>query len=216
MIGTSLIPQQVLAYNINSKSIPTSLQAAFTFASLLFLVIISLERTYALIWPLRHRVASTRGYIYSVIFVWMAGISAGGLTLLAEYKILDLLHWAVILSSTIVVSLISICVSYLTIRTRLNCRVRAIDLSVHNRQNAPDQRAKLARTMFIVIAASLICFLPSTVSYLIHYLCSKCVILPLSYVFNVLYLGNSLVNPIIYSFRIPIKTYQALQAVKTI
>ena len=47
-------------------------QLSLPFASVFFLVLISLERAYALIWPLRHRVASIRGYIYSAIFVWGA------------------------------------------------------------------------------------------------------------------------------------------------
>ena len=42
-------------------SIPPSLQIVFSFASVLFLVLISLERVFALIWPLRHRVTSNQG-----------------------------------------------------------------------------------------------------------------------------------------------------------
>ena len=199
-VGTFVIPQQILA---SSWTISAFIQPTLTLASLFFLVLISFERAYALIWPLRHRVASTRGYICSVLVVWMAGICVGGLSLLVKYEILNIVHFVATLSSTIVVSLLTICVSYMAIRTRLNCRSPAIE-SAHNRQNAPEQRAKLARTMFIVIAASLICFLPSTVGKSIHYLCSMCVSSPLVYVFDILYLGNSLVNPIIYSFRMPI------------
>ena len=88
-----------------------------------FLVLISLERAYALIWPLRHRVTSTRGYIYSATFTWIAAISAGTLTLLAVYA-----------GCVTVLCLVTICVSYLAIRKRLNCRVPAIE-GAHNRQN---------------------------------------------------------------------------------
>ena len=37
--------------------------------SVLFLTLISLERVYAVFWPLRHRVTSTRAYIYSIVIV---------------------------------------------------------------------------------------------------------------------------------------------------
>ena len=202
VIGTFAIPQQIPANSTGSGTIAASIQSGFALASLFSLVIISLERMCALIWPLRHRVASAKGYISSVTFVWMAGIAEGVLTSLALNKIIDLVHFMVVLSIIVIASLITICASYLAIRTRLNCRVPAID-SAHNRQNAPHQKAKLARTLFIMIAMSLFCFLPSTVGYLIHFLCSDCVSLPLSYVFNILFLANSLVNPIIYSFRMP-------------
>ena len=206
VIGTFAIPQQIPA-NSTSRytsrgNIATSIQSAVLFASLFSLVLISLERAYALIWPLRHRVASARGCICGVTFVWIAGITVGTVSSLTLYKIVDLLYYGVVFCFVILVSLIAICASYLAIRTRLNCRVPAIDFA-HNRQNAEYHRAKLARTLFVVIAVSLVCFLPSTVGYLIHYLCSECVSLPLSYVFNILYLANSLVNPIIYSFRMP-------------
>ena len=205
MIGMDVIPQQIRLNITNTEHISISIafQTSFFFASLFFLVLISLERAYGTIWPLRHRLASTRGYIYSVIVVWMAGICIGVLALLAEYTIVDPVDQMVVLCSIIVASLMTICVSYLSIRTRLNYKVRSIG-TVQNRQNAPDQKTKLSKTLFVVIAVSLVCFLPSTVGYLVHYLCSKCVPSPLVYVFNIFYFASSIINPIIYSFRIPI------------
>ena len=203
VFGTFAIPKQIPSNSTGSGTIAASIQLCFALAALFSLVLISLETVYALIWPLRHRVASAKGYISSVTFVWMAGIAEGVLTSLALNKIIDLVHFMVVVSIIVIASLITICTSYLAIRTRLNCRVPAID-SVHNRQNASHQKAKLARTLFTMIAVSLVCFLPSTVGYLIHYLCSDCVSLPLSFVFTILFLANSLVNPIIYSFRMPV------------
>ena len=50
----------------HDKNISIAFQVTFSFASAFFLVLISVERSYALIWPLRHRVASTKGYIFTV------------------------------------------------------------------------------------------------------------------------------------------------------
>ena len=202
-IETLAVPQQIPSNSTGSGKIVTSIRSAFTLVSLFFLVLISLETVYALIWPLRHRVASAKVYICGVTFAWMAGIGLGVLSSLALYKIIDLGYFMIVLSIIIAISLITICTSYLAIRTRLSCRVPTID-TTYNRQNAPHQKAKLARTLFITIAASLVCFLPGTVGYLIHYLCSECIRFFLTYVFNILYLTNSLVNPIIYSFRMSI------------
>ena len=203
VIGKFTVPRQNLARSIGEGNVLIAFQTTFTFASIFFLVLISLERAYALIWPLRHRVASTKVYIYVVIFLWVAGIFVGTLSMLASHGILNYVQWKVVICSMVVLGLVTICVTYLTIRSKLNCRVPAIDNNVHNRQNVPVQNAKLSRTLFIVIAASLLCWCPSAVGYSIHYLCSECVPYPLTYIFNICYLANSFVNPIIYSFRIP-------------
>ena len=199
--GTFEIPWDLEEPSIDTVGgrISTSFQTTFSLASVFFLVLISLERAYALIWPLRHRAASIKGYIYSVIFAWVAGISAGVSTLLAVFDILDFVHWAVSFSSTMVLCLITVCVSYLAIRTRLNHSVPAIDAA----RNRPEQNAKLSRTLFVVISASLLLWLPSIVVYCTHFLCSACFPLFLFHFFNIFRLANSLVNPIIYSFRMP-------------
>ena len=204
--------------NFNSawnKSILTAFHVTFSFSSAFFLALISLERAYALIWPLRHRVSGTKGYIYSATFTWVAAISAGTLALLAAYGILDLFHWIVAFVSVLVWCLATICASYLAIRKRVNCRVPAID-AAHNRQNELQQNAKLSRTLFIVITASLVFWVPSVVVYCTHFRCSKCVPLLVFHFCNLFRLANSLVNPIIYSYRIPMfrKTFKRVKLCK--
>ena len=188
--------------SINYGNILIPLQTTFSFASVFFLVLISLERAYALIWPLRHLVASTKGYIYSVIFAWIAGTSVGALTLLGVQDILNYVHSTIVFGCTVVLCLITVCVSYLAIRTRLICKVSVIDFA-HNRQNGLQQNAKFTKTLFVVITASFICWFPSIVVYCAHYLCSACLPLVLIEVLNVFRLANSLVNPVIYCFTIP-------------
>ena len=63
-----------------------------TFASctsVMFLALISLERAYAVLWPLRHRVTNTRVYIYSIVTVWVAGLCIAGLSLLTVFSIIS-------------------------------------------------------------------------------------------------------------------------------
>ena len=204
-LGAFKIPGHFEETSFNSAhntNISPAFQITFGFASVLFLALISLERAYALIWPLRHRVASCRCYIYSATFAWVAAIFAGALTLLAVYDILVFAYWKVAIGCVLVLCLITICVCYLAIRTRFNCRVPTID-AAHNRENGLQLNAKLSRTLFIVITASLVFWVPSLVVYDTYYLCSKCVPLLVFHIFNMFRLANSLVNPIIYSFRIP-------------
>lgn len=86
-------------------SILFAFQTAFSFASVFFLVLISLERAYALIWPLRHRVASLKGYIYGAIFVWTGGAAVGVFTLLAVNGVFDIANWTVPFCGIVVLAL---------------------------------------------------------------------------------------------------------------
>jgi len=187
------------AHNTN---ISIAFQITFSFASVFLLALISLERAYALIWPLRHRVASTKGYLYGATFGWITAIVCGVLVLLAVHDILDFAHWVLAIGCVLVLFLVTICASYMVIRTRLNSRAPTID-SANNRQNEQQQNAKLSRTLFIVITASLFFWVPSIVVYCTYYFCNQCVPVLVFHFFNLFSLANSLVNPIIYSFRIP-------------
>ena len=140
----------------------------------------------------------------------------GMLTLLSVHDILDFAYWTVAFGCTMVVCLIMVCMSYLAIPTRLHRRVPAIDIAPHNSQNWRQQNAKFSRTLFVVIGASLVLWLPSIVIYCTHYLCAACVPLLLFHVFTIFRLANSFVNPIIYCFRIPmfIETFRRMKLCK--
>ena len=170
----------------------------------------------ALIWPFRHRAVSTKVYIYSVISVWVAGISSGTLSFLGSSDIIDDVIWKVAGCFIIILCVTVICVSYLAIRKRLNYRVPALDGARNNRQTDLEQKAKLSRTLFIVIAASFLFWFPSMVVYSISSLCSKCFPLIVVHIFDMFRLANSAVNPIIYSFRIPVfrETFKRIKLCK--
>ena len=207
-IATSKIPRQfekqALVKSVTYKIILPVFQTTSSFASIFFLVLISLERAHALIWPLRHRVSSIKSYIYSAIFVWFAVISTCGiLSSLAVYGLVEDIYWIVTYCLIILLCLLIISASYLTIRKRLNRRVPILD-AVHNRQNGSEQNTKLSRTLFIMIAASLVCWIPAIVVYCMYFLCTECLPITLVYLTTTFRLANSLINPIIYSFRIPV------------
>ena len=190
-------------------------QVLSPYASVFFLVLISLERAYALIWPLRHRVASIKGYIYSAIFVWASAIALQTLSLLVTYrKILNFDHWIIALSCIAALFLITICACYLTIRAKLS----SIGLAaVAGKGNSLEQNKKLSKALFTVTAASLVCWAPSSVGYFIFHLSSKRCPMAAVHSFYIFYLGNSLVNPIIYSFKFPMfrKTLRKMRLKKT-
>ena len=204
-------PQQTgLRKMLGYKSLASSFHA-FSSASVFFLVLISLERAFALIWPLRHRVTGTKVYIYSVAIGWLAGIAMGVFNFLSTYEILDLAHYSVGFSVVINFCLVTICVSYLSIRKQINNRNPAID-SAHRMQSA-EQNTRLSKTLFIVVGVSIAFWAPSVTLYCAHDL--GLILYPefVMYIITMLHLSNSLVNPIIYSLRMPIflKSFRKLK-----
>ena len=174
----------------------------FSFVSLFSLSAISLERAFALVWPLRHRVTSTKVYIYSIVLVWISGISVGASLLLAAYRILDMKHWNISLCIVALLALLIICFSYLAIRKRLNCRVPPIDTHLQ----AEWVTTKHKTLMYFVYCSSCLTCILAPEYYNLYFVLSKVISRPLTAWFSgtLFYLANSGVNPIIYSFRIPI------------
>ena len=88
-----------------------------------------------------------------------------------------------------------------TSRSVVDCALR--DLQVHNR-NLTERNLRLSRTLFIVVAVSLAFWLPGFVAYVLREFCWECISPPIASTVNVLRLANSMVNPFVYSFRMPI------------
>ena len=169
--------------------------------SVVFLVLISLERVYSVLWPFRHRVTSTRVYVYSIAIVWVTGVCMSGVWLLTIYHN-DKLYASLAYSLALFISLLVICASYLTIRSRLQSTAPGRDLEVH-RQASAENTLRMSKTFFIVIAVSLVFWLPAFVMVTTEEFCS-CFPPPVVWFVTVLQLANSMVNPFVYSFRMPI------------
>ena len=180
----------------------SSLQLLASSTSVLFLALISLERAYAVLRPLRHRVANTRVYIYSIITVWVVGLCMAGLSLLSMfYKKVDRRYFIVSIQVCLFIALLVICASYVKIRNRL--RSTSAEIEPHSNQSI-EHSLRLSRTLFIVIAVSLVFWLPAFIVYTIKELCPKCVSPTVHWLVNALHLANSMVNPFVYTFRMPI------------
>ena len=168
--------------------------------SVLFLVLISLKRVYLVLWPFRHRVTSTRTYVYSIVIVWVIGVCLSGVSLLAIYLV-DNVYANVTFASALFISLLVICTSYLTIRLRL--RSTAPNSDSVQIQVSTGRSLRMSRTVFIVVAVSLVFWFPSFVMVTTQDFCS-CFRPLAAWFVVVLQLANSMVNPFVYSIRIPI------------
>ena len=183
--------------------IPGAMQLFSSSASMFFLALISLERAFAVLKPLRHRVVSTRVYIYSIVVVWTVGIFILGLMALSfYYPKLERETVDIVVHFCLFISLLVICASYLKIRTRLSST--APEVAVVNRRQTAEYNVRLSRTLFVVIALSLLFWLPAFAVYIGRDICKRCFHPYVIWTVNVLHLANSLVNPFVYSFRMPV------------
>ena len=174
------------------------------FVALISLLAMTLERLYAIRWPFRHRTMSIRSYIYSVAFVWILA----GIMCIFDFLSVFFHNEAIGLSkaSSIIVALVTsfslaiTCASYVLIRQQ-------------TRQNIPGIRAqqnkKLTNTLLIVTVVSVFCWLPMIIYFtavfgwsLIEDVASNHSYYTLLIVKTLQY-SNSMVNPILYAFRLP-------------
>ena len=170
----------------------------FSFTSLTNLIAISLERLHATFCPFRHRFVRKWVHRAIIIVIWLIAIVREVAQIfLWEIRYFEVIHtYLYILFYA--VSLFVICVSYILITIKVRC-------SRHPQFRYRSKRErKLTGTALTVSLVSLLCFLP-----LIIYL--ACAGLSFSSFANfhiylamlVLFLANSLVNPIIYVLRMP-------------
>ena len=171
------------------------------------IAVISLDRMHATFRPFRHRNIKKWAYGVTIAGVWISTAM-----IIIPHPLISLygnLHqqWQLLFPfylwrSYCFLCLIVICVSYTSIALKFWCGTRPPSHGAANRQR------KLTVTLFIMIIVSLLMFLPYPVyifvlrsvldtgfSFLTH---SR---LRLS--FSLLYHTNSLVNPIIYTIRMP-------------
>ena len=198
--ATITIPQGNIIF-LNEWSV---IVGSFASISLLFLLVISLERAYAVLWPLRHRVASTQTYIISIVLVWAAGLCIMTVFFFALNNTIAKRISLLIGKSMLFVCLCVILATYMTIRKRLQNTNPAVE--AHNRKTM-EQNVKLSKTLFVVIGLSFVCWLPVIIMYItlvlnVEYadVTLKSILL---WIADILQFANSLVNPIVYSYRMP-------------
>ena len=98
------------------------------------------------------------------------------------------------------ISLVIISASYLSICSLLSLQ----NQTYSQRRSTRDQNLRLSKTFYVVVAVSLIFWLPGFVLFTINAFCWLCFSQTLLWFVNVPYLENSMVNPFVYSFRMKI------------
>ena len=200
MVGVGIIEDVVNEiWKLASTSCTTSwekyvvLNEIFGGASISFLALISLERLYAIMWPFRIRTTSRGKYICSIVVVWLMP----ALLVVAELSIPfhDVVNW--VGTVYVFVCLITITGAYSVIW--FFCKKSDPRLP----PNRHERNKELAKTLFIVTLLSLITWLPFTVinTITVTFNMHDVSVPFLTDVVRFLRLANSLINPIVYCFR---------------
>ena len=171
-------------------------------ASMTFLVVLSLERMHAVFWPLRHRITGTSTYIFVICTAWLFCVTSTTIFIISyigivNYKISTSIF--VFLMATLPITL---CVVYCIIWIRMK-HLRKESIRRHRDQ----ANNKLTKTLLIASVLSVVTWLPLCATLLVRVLCKNCLSfnnsMRLVYVARIFQYGNSFLNPVVYSLRLP-------------
>ena len=194
-------------YNLNIyhySFLFSSITILFSWCSVFSLAVISVERVYAVLRPLRHRTLNTRVYVGGIVLVWVAGIFAAVLFMLRPIfpAVVDIRLSTILINLTLLFSLSVICIIYLLMRSGISRGVAIFDSQI---RGSIARNIKLSKTLLIIISISLICWLPAVLLYTVIYVCPNCIleVVKVMLTATVLHHANSVINPIVYTYRMP-------------
>lgn len=166
-------------------------------ASILHLLLISLERLYAIGWPVRHRVSSRRSYLFSASMAWCITLGAAAMFVRPEKNLTHFPRFLV-LQLCFFIPLILICMTYIMMWIIVKCHTHDANSWNHHKET------KLILTIFLLIILFVAAWAPFMAVNTITFLCVKCFI-PNNVVYfsKLLHYSNSAVNPLVYSYRLP-------------
>ena len=200
LVGGLAIPLFIAAFE--SASITTwrvfNIVDMFTSTSSIYtLAVISLERMFAIGWPLRHRTANFRIYICAISIPW---IIAAIFTVLTDVYLNFIIRDRVIYFLVLfpVTPLLVMCVAYFVI-----WRKQKSPICNHNNVI---RETKLANTLLLITGASVFTWLPFQIINILvslHVFPSFSHLQLTVFIIRVLQYSNSFVNVIIYPLRIP-------------
>ena len=172
------------------------IDAIFIFGSYLSAVFISCERLYAVYWPFKHRLLSTKTYRIAIFILWThAALLSTTLTLLSVFTSI---RSALYVSVLVLLGLtIIICVCNIAIWK--NFQHESVDSQY---RNGASRNRRLTKTLLLVSILALLCWLPLIIFNVLIYITKKSIPWKFYHMVNILNYSNSFVNPIVYVFRI--------------
>ena len=182
--------------------IVTFLHLWFPLTSLTNIAAISLDRLHATIRPFRHRLIKKWVYGVTIAGVWVLAAMVTAMCLIPLLRFREYLFGIYFTQSYCCLCLFVICVSYSIIIAKFLCGAHPQHHGAANRER------KLTVTLFITTIVSLLMWLPYAVYTfvflgIVKFLSFQELELHLHFSLTILYLMNSLVNPVVYTIKMP-------------
>ena len=178
------------------RLVSKSFEAFTGLTSIYTLAVISLERMFAIVCPLRHRTLTSRNYIYAIAIPWIAAAVFVTVLILYSYEIIKHPSYRFLLLLFQTTPLLTMCVAYFSIWIK-----RKSTKGIQNHRAA--RESKLANTLFLVTGASLLTWTPFQMINNLSFIEGWRISSTLLYLSKILQFSNSLVNVVIYPLRIP-------------
>jgi MFS family permease len=158
----------------------------------------SLERMLATVWPLRHRTIRDRMYSLGFGIQWLLAAIVTAIWI-CSLLYLDLDASLYVWIPALFISVIIICASYIAVFIAVKLQNRKHHNSLH--KSAFRKEKELAATLFIVAVISLASWVPYAVVEIINF--QQKIVLSFNVLYTTILLANlnSLINPIVYVFR---------------
>ncbi|XP_020913776.2 adenosine receptor A2a [Exaiptasia diaphana] len=192
-VGLVSVPMFTL-YRLNEDSLFAKvfliLDTFFGKASLIGLAVLAIERAHATYFPFRHSTLGKGPFIIGIVLMWTAPLIAVGPIVFSN--VMERKTRSAIKTVFIIFALVVISGAYSLIVLKVRCSAtRALDVTIQ-------ENKKLTVTLGVVTILSLLMWLP--------YQCLLLVSKPRNHSFlyysaKFLHYGNSLVNPVVYAFR---------------
>ena len=200
MVGLFAIPLFIIGSSTEYSRfwwlVSTSFDAFTGLTSIYTLAVISLERMFAIVCPLRHRTLTFRNYLCAIAMPWIVAAVFVAVLILHLNGIIKHPSYKVLLLLFQTTPLLTMCVAYFCIWIK-----RKSTKGIRNHRAA--RESKLANTLFLVTGASLLTWTPFQVFNNLISFDRLRISLTLLYLSRILQFSNSLVNVVIYPLRIP-------------
>lgn len=233
MVGTFAVPlyiHQLTSYwktNTNVKGTYIAYKAIdiFTaFASIFALTVIALERLYAVMCPLRHRLTSKKTYHQLIAVVWMLSLFVAVLYFMNGFEVFKFRIFFYFIIFFIFSSLLVICVAYVLVWANVSYHKREKPKRESRYKEELDQlkrsaqEKQLVTTLLIITLVFVLTWIPFYILNIVVFLSDTWESSHIPYeVFaftKLLHYSNSFANPIVYSIRIPKFTRTLLGSLK--
>lgn len=211
LMVTSISVPIYICINLGVAKLTLRTRVAFWFceflsgmASIITLASISLERLFAMGWPLHHRTTTPLTYAVFITIPWLLALIVATMPLLDMFRLLPhLIMFHVVLASccfSILVTIIAYVILWLKVRS---------SHSLSGQERSREKNKRLAITLAIATVIFALTWLPYPIVLSLINLCLKCLYSnmklfnDLTMVCKFMHFAKSFMNPLVYILRIP-------------